>query len=129
MPSKEEIIESRRANLPLPEQPPAAPDFNSADGRLTNVGSGGVSADISGDGAASSSLRGPATADSDVRTAGDEWKTNTAGSDVGRQAQDGLDGLPDDAVTKEKKNVAKTAPTTGEDYGYPQKSDPSSGIK
>ena len=98
------MIEKRRADLPLPEQPPVGSDWNSADARTVNVGSGGVSDDVSyGDG--SSSLRGPATADSSVRTDGDEWKTHTApDSNVGRQGKDHLDSLPKDAVTREARN-------------------------
>jgi hypothetical protein len=40
MSSKEEIIRERQSNLPLPEQPPVASDWNSADERNVNVGSG-----------------------------------------------------------------------------------------
>jgi hypothetical protein len=34
------LIDERKANLPLPEQPPVASDFNSADARTVNMGSG-----------------------------------------------------------------------------------------
>jgi hypothetical protein len=126
--SKQDIINERQANLPLPEQPPTASDWNSADERTVNVGSGRLEGDISaGDG--SSSLRSPATGDSAVRTDGGEWKTNTSGMNVGRTAKDGLDGLPNDAVTRDKKNAANTVDTTGKDYGYPERNDPSSGLK
>lgn len=36
--SKADIISERQANLPLPEQPPTASDWNSADARNVNVG-------------------------------------------------------------------------------------------
>jgi hypothetical protein len=126
--SKADLINERQSNLPLPEQPPTASDWNSADARTVNVGSGGISDGISA-GQGSDSLREPATGDSAVRVSGDEWKTNTAGTDVGRQGKEGLSGLPNDAVTRNKKHTAATVDTTGEDYGYPQKSDPSSGLK
>jgi hypothetical protein len=84
--SKADIIEERRTNLPLPEQPPQASDWNSADARNVNVGSGGVQADISGTGTAGAdALREPATAESAVRVDGDEMKTHTSGLDAGRK--------------------------------------------
>ena len=126
--SKFDIIAERQANLPLPEQPPVASDWNSADQRTVNVGSGSLSGDVS-HGGGGDSLRGPATAQSAVRVDGEEWKTNTAGENVGRTAKDGLKGLPDDAVTKEAKGKQGLEHTTGEDYGYPHRSDPSSGPK
>lgn len=75
--SKQEKIDRVQANLPLPEDPPGPSDWNSADGRTVNVGSGGISEDISKEGS-SAGLREPATADSSVRTDGEELKTNTA---------------------------------------------------
>ncbi|MCJ1290245.1 hypothetical protein MMC34_001781 [Xylographa carneopallida] len=74
--SKADLIEERRANLPLPEDPPVASDWNSADARTVNVGSGGVQSDIS-TGGGSDSLRGPATADSSARTDGEALGVNT----------------------------------------------------
>jgi hypothetical protein len=69
--SKAEIIEERKANLPLPEQPPVASDWNSADATTVNVGSGrDVGSDISTGDAASSGLREPATKGSGVREEG-----------------------------------------------------------
>ena len=48
-----------------------------------------------------SGLRGPATAGSSVREASDEWKTPTEPtSGVGRQAKEGLEGLPKDAKSR-----------------------------
>jgi hypothetical protein len=118
--SKQDIINERKANLPLPDQPGAASDFNSADGRTTNVGSGSISGN-------SGALREPATADSSVRTDGEELKTNTESfAHVGRK---GVDGIPNDALTRDKKNASGTVDTTGEDYGYPKKNDPSRGVK
>ena len=130
MASKKDVIEERKANLPLPEQPPTASDFNSADGSTVNVGSGRLQSDISAGGKGSDTLRGPATGESDVRVSGEEWKTNTAGSGGGREGKDGLEGVPNDAVTREAKDKKEgLVDTTGKDYGYPQKSDPSSGLK
>ncbi|KAI9776375.1 MAG: hypothetical protein M1835_005536 [Candelina submexicana] len=82
---KADLIAERQANLDLPEQPPVASDWNSADASKVNVGSGGVQSDISY-GAGSSGLRGPATGDSSVRTDGETFKTHTApDSGVGRE--------------------------------------------
>ena len=129
MTSKQEIIEERKANLPLPDQPPVASDFNSADASTVNVGSGRLQSDISA-GKGSDTLRGPATAESDVRVSGEEWKTNTAGSAGGREGKDDLGGVPNDALTREAKDKKEgVAETTGKDYGYPNKNDPSSGLK
>ena len=100
--SKADIISERQANLPLPEQPPVASDWTSADARNVNVGSGTVQDDIS---QGRSGLREPATGDSSVRVDGEASKTNTApDSKVGRQGKDDLDSLPSDAVTREAKN-------------------------
>ena len=131
--SKSDLIAERQANLPLPEQPPGESDWNSADARTVNVGSGEPFANLSHGAAGATnedSLRGPTTGASAVRIDGDEWKTHVTGhEDVGRTAKDGLSGLPNDAVTRDKKDHAGLADTTGEDYGYPHKSDPSSGLK
>ena len=97
---KSEIIEERKANLPLPDQPPVASDWNSADASKVNVGSGGVQSDISY-GGGSDSLRGPATSDSSVRTDGEAFRTHAdAPGAVGREGVEGLDGLPKDALAK-----------------------------
>lgn len=99
---KPDVIEERRANLPLPEQPPVPSDWNSADSRTVNVGSGALSDDITYGDAGASGLREPATAESSVRTDGEVWKANTApDSHVGRQGKDNLDSLPEDALTRE----------------------------
>ena len=118
--SKAEIIEERKANLPLPEQPPGPSDFNSADGRTVNVGSGGQpTGNLSyGD----DPTRGPATGDSAFRA--DPISGNVQGQGVGREGADGLGGIPNDAVAQGSKNKAGLAQTTGEDKGYPEKNDP-----
>ena len=76
--SKSDQIDRVKANLPLPDQPVggASADLQSADGRTVNVGSGGVNVKLGTH--SSEGLRGPATADSAVRTDGEEWKTQTA---------------------------------------------------
>lgn len=69
------------------------------DQRTVNVGSGRFEDAVSGEG--NSALRGPAAADSSVRTDGDEWKTTTQPtSQVGRQGVDNLGGLPKDAKAR-----------------------------
>lgn len=111
MASKQEIIEERKANLPLPEEPPVASDWNSSDERTVNVGSGRLADDVSSSGLGNSTLREPSTTD------------DVAG---GRQAHDGLSGLPNDAVSREAKNKPGLEQTTNKDYGYPSQNDPSS---
>ncbi|KAI9931912.1 hypothetical protein ASPWEDRAFT_493029 [Aspergillus wentii DTO 134E9] len=96
---KSKEIEEHKSNLPLPEQPPTASDWQSADQRNVNVGSGRVEAPLSGDG--DTALREPATASSSVRQSGEELHKNTAPlSNVGRQGKDNLDGLPKDALAR-----------------------------
>jgi len=114
MPSQQ-TIDERKANLPLPDQPPQASDWNSADERNVNVGSGGNAA-LTHEGLGTSSTNDPAIGGGDL-------------SSVGRQGVEGLDGPPNDAVTRNKKDAAGLADTTGKDYGYPAKNDPSSGIQ
>lgn len=87
--------------MPLPEQPPVASDWNSADARTVNVGSGGVESDVSYGNGSDSGLSGPATAESGVRVAGEEHGKNTGPSeDLGRQGTDSSDRLPKDALKK-----------------------------
>ncbi|KAL1297398.1 hypothetical protein AAFC00_004933 [Neodothiora populina] len=106
---KAQIIDERKSNLPLPEQPPVASDFNSADASTVNVGSGRFEEPISkGNGG----LREPAAGDSAVRTDGAANGVNTLGQGVGREGADGLNGLPNDAVTREAKGKAGLANTT-----------------
>jgi hypothetical protein len=86
--SKADKIEEVRTHLPLPEQPPVASDWNSADARNVNVGTGSVSSDVSTGAGSESGLREPASkADADL-------------SGVGREGKDGLSGPPEDAASK-----------------------------
>ncbi|KAJ5682540.1 hypothetical protein N7462_005705 [Penicillium macrosclerotiorum] len=95
---KTKQIDETKANLPLPNQPPVASDWNSLDQRTVNVGSGGVDGPINAE--MDTGLRGPATAGSSVRIDGAELHRPTApGKNVGRQGVEGLDHLPSDATT------------------------------
>ncbi|KAI1808872.1 hypothetical protein F4811DRAFT_499268 [Daldinia bambusicola] len=86
--SKADQIEEVRTNLPLPEQPPTASDWNSADARNVNVGSGRVESDVSTGAGSTSGLREPAS------------KQDVDLSGVGRQGKDNLEGPPKDAKAK-----------------------------
>lgn len=86
--SKADKINEVKANLPLPEDPPKPSDWNSADARNVNVGSGGVSAGVESTGdAVTAGLREPATKSSE--------ETDMSG--IGRQGKDNLEGPPKDA--------------------------------
>lgn len=91
--SKADIIAERQANLPLPDDPPVASDWNSADPRTVNVKGGERQSEISTGDASSAGLREPATAGSGVR---EEGGADLSG--IGRQGKDGLSGLPKDAM-------------------------------
>ena len=93
--SKNDLIAERQANLPLPEDPPTASDWNSSDARTVNVGSGTTGSDISTGDAATTGLREPATGGSGVREAG-----GADLSGIGRQGKDNLEGIPKDAVAR-----------------------------
>lgn len=84
--SKDQKIAETQANLPLPEDPPAASDFNSADARTVNVGSGRseAEANIGTNDASKAGLREPASKEAQDL------------SNVGRQAVEGQ--LPKDAA-------------------------------
>ena len=84
--SKDQTIEERKANLPLPEQPPATSDWNSADASTVNVGSGRseAEANIGTNDASKAGLREPASKEAQDL------------SNVGRQAVEGE--LPKDAA-------------------------------
>lgn len=84
--SKDQKIAETQANLPLPEDPPTAPDWQSADARNVNVGSGRSEAEANiGTGDASKAgLREPAS------------KAVQDLSNVGRQGVEGQ--LPKDAA-------------------------------
>ena len=90
MASKAQIIDDVKSNLPLPDQPPAASDWNSADARITNN-------------------------DPDAKREVDRTDDalRDAGTSLGgREEKDGLKGLPDDAVAREKKGREGLEPTT-----------------
>ena len=89
MSSKAEKIAKAQANLPLPDQPPVASDWQSADARNVNLGAGGISSDISTGDGSSTGLREPATKGSDADM-----------SKIGRQGKDGLEGPPKDASSR-----------------------------
>ena len=72
MPSNQETIDDRKANLPLPDQPPTSSDWNSADARNVNVGAGGRQENLSHSGLGGDTLRDPAT--SSVGSTGREAK-------------------------------------------------------
>ncbi|KAA8631602.1 hypothetical protein SMACR_07838 [Sordaria macrospora] len=61
--SKADKIEEVRKNLPLPEQPPVASDWQSADERNVNVSSGRFSGDVSNGPGVTSGLREPTSSD------------------------------------------------------------------
>ncbi|KAI1270638.1 hypothetical protein F5Y18DRAFT_369060 [Xylariaceae sp. FL1019] len=84
MDQKTKKVEEARSNLPLPEQPPVESDWNSADARNVNVGSGAVSSDSNSAGS-TAGLREPAS------------KATEDLSSVGRQGKDNLEGPPKDA--------------------------------
>lgn len=89
--SKADKIAEAQSNLPLPEQPPVASDWNSADARNVNVGAGrDVTSDISTGDASTAGLREPAT-----KSSGE-----TDMSNIGREGKDNLDGPPKDAAAK-----------------------------
>lgn len=119
--NKADIIAERQGNLPLPEQPPKASDFNSGDASTVNVGSGRFAGGVS---YGNDALNDNTSAESAARVDGNAFKANTAGQGVGREAVEGLGGLPDDAVARGAKGKAGLAETTNKDTGYPQKNDP-----
>ncbi|KAL8680214.1 MAG: hypothetical protein Q9186_003572 [Xanthomendoza sp. 1 TL-2023] len=90
---KADLIAERQSNLPRPDDPPVASDFNSSDTSTVNVGSGGVSSDVSYGGGSESGLRGPATSESGVRVDGEVFGVNTSGFEkVGREGVEGEGG-------------------------------------
>ncbi|WEW56817.1 hypothetical protein PRK78_002272 [Emydomyces testavorans] len=97
---KQADIDRRKANLPLPEQPHGESGLVSANVKTTGGGSGAVSSSA-GTGEEASALRQPATADSSLRTSGEEMKKHTAPSgEVGRQGKEGLENIPKDAKAR-----------------------------
>lgn len=95
--SKAELIEERRSNLPLPDDPPAKSDWNSADARINAEGSEFQGSDQqTGDPTVdANSINEPATKPSGARVEGGADLSN-----VGRQGKDNLDDLPKDAKAK-----------------------------
>jgi hypothetical protein len=92
-PSTGETIAERKARLPLPEDPPTAPDWNSADARTVNISSGGKKSGVSNGDSSTTGLQGAATKGSGVREEG-----GADLSELGRQAEEGQGGLPKDAT-------------------------------
>lgn len=86
--SKDQKIAETQANLPLPEDPPVASDFNSADASTVNVGSGRSVAEgnIGTSDASKAGLREPASKDAQDM------------SNIGRQGVEGQ--IPKDAAAK-----------------------------
>lgn len=120
-------VESVKANLPKPEDPPAKSDFHSHDTSAHDVGSGGQNAhNPETTSSTGTNASGAATGDSVVRTSADTYHTETAGLSVGRNP----DGKPpSDAVAGDKKKTQGVEQgTENPDYGYPHKNDPSSGV-
>ncbi|KAK8930260.1 hypothetical protein MANI_113571 [Metarhizium anisopliae] len=68
--SKADRIAEVQANLPLPDQPPTASDWQSADARNVNVGAGRTEAHVGTDNGAESGLREPATKGEDMDMCG-----------------------------------------------------------
>jgi hypothetical protein len=93
--SKADLIVGRQANLPLPEDPPVASDWNSADARTVNVKAGERQEEVSTGEASATGLREPATKGSGVR---EEDGADMSG--VGRQGKEGLSGPPKDATAR-----------------------------
>ena len=68
--SKAEIIDERKADLPLPEDPPVASDWNSVDERNVNIARGSKDSEIATRAAAETSINGvmpPAREGSGIR--------------------------------------------------------------
>ena len=93
--SKADLIAERRANLPLPEDPPVQSSWNSADARTVNVKASEKQPELSNSEASATALHEPASKESGVRDA-----DGVDLSDVGRQGKEGLNGPPKDAIKK-----------------------------
>jgi hypothetical protein len=97
---KSKEVDEHKSNLPLPEQPPAASDFATANAETVGVGSGAHEGPLSGQNV-TSAAKGPATGGSSVREDGAELHKNTQPTgDVGREAEENLGGLPKDALAR-----------------------------
>ncbi|KAL5324140.1 hypothetical protein ACEPPN_008683 [Leptodophora sp. 'Broadleaf-Isolate-01'] len=93
--SKAEIIAERVANLPLPDDPPVASDWDSANPNTVNAKAGERQEELSNSEVSDTGLEGAATKGSGVREEG-----GADLSKVGRQRKEGLEGLPKDAKAK-----------------------------
>lgn len=86
--SKDQKIAETQANLPLPEQPPKASDWQSADARTVNVGSGRSEAEAN-------------MGTSDASKAGLREPASKGAQDMSNIGREGVEGqLPKDAAYK-----------------------------
>jgi len=88
--SKADQINAVQQNLPLPEDPPTEPDWQSADARNVNVGSGRFAGDVSTGDGITAGLREPASKSSE--------ETDMSG--IGRQGVEGVKHLRKDIAVK-----------------------------
>lgn len=86
--SKQSKIDRVQANLPLPEQPPVASDWQSMDETKVNVGSGRVESHTGTGPHSTAGVREPPV---NTETAEEEM------SKIGREGKDELPGPPKDA--------------------------------
>ncbi|PKS07821.1 hypothetical protein jhhlp_006429 [Lomentospora prolificans] len=86
--TRDKSIDKAQANLPLPEQPPRASDWQSMDARNVNLSAGKPVGNPSDDSHSNTGLQGPASTSS----ASDKDLSN-----VGREGKDNLKGPPKDA--------------------------------
>lgn len=94
--NKPEEIERTKANLPLPDQPPTASDWNSLDQRTTGVGSGSVEFPPDNSG-----LREGAAATSSARVDGAQLHKNTVPTNtVANPAPEGSGRINADTTTR-----------------------------
>lgn len=87
--STQSRIDRNKANLPLPDQPPVASDWNSMDETTVNVGSGRVESHSGTGPHATSGLREP--------QAGGMGSAKENLGELGREGKDNLSGPPKDA--------------------------------
>ena len=98
--STQSRIDRNKANLPLPDQPPVASDWNSMDATNVNVGSGRVESHTGTGPHASAGLREPppagmGSAEENLGALGREGKGNLG--EIGREGKENLSGPPKDA--------------------------------
>lgn len=87
--SKQSRIDRNQANLPLPEQPPVASDWQSMDATTVNVGSGRVESHTGTGPHSTTGTHGPPA---NLETAQEDM------SKIGREGKDNLSGPPKDAA-------------------------------